>query len=126
MIHCDVCGDYYPPEEMWIVGPFPLFTYLDNSLCNNCLDPLLRFLDTERIRIETEEPYESSLWYTNYAEMRDDLCKRASKSEWSDERECPICEGIMGDGWNEKWDCFSFTCLNCGYEVPNDERKMRK
>lgn len=124
MIRCEVCGNYYPAEEMWIVGPFSMFTYLDNSFCNDCLDPLLRFIDAERVEFEVEDPYERSFWYTNYAEMRDMLCKRGTWVDWSDERECPICNGIMGEGFNEEWDCFSFTCLNCGYEVLKNEEEM--
>jgi len=122
MIKCDVCNEYYPPEEMWIVGPFLMFTYFDSPICNNCFEPFLRFVDSGKIKAGCiDPPYDKRICYTNYAEMRDMLCKRATRADWAGERECPICEGIMGEGFNEEWDCLSFTCLNCGYEVLNYE-----
>lgn len=123
MIRCDICGEYDYPSEMWIVGPFPLFTYLDNSFCKSCLCGFLRFVDAQRYTIEFDEPYNGEeIWYTNYSIMREDLCK----SPVGDERECPICGGIMGEGYNEEWECLSFTCLNCGNEILNCELEMRK
>lgn len=122
MIQCEICKEYYPPEKMWIVSPFPLFSYFDSSICDDCFEPFVRFMESGRIKVDyMEPPYGKCICYTNYAEMRDNLCKRAAKAGWADERECPICEGIMGEGFNEEWDCLSFTCLNCGYEVLNYE-----
>lgn len=125
MIRCDICGEYFYPEEMWIVGPFPLFTYLDSQICNGCFDPLLRFIEGCKTRIEFEEPIDGSIYFSNYSEMRDDLCKAGVKNDWIWERECPICEGIMGEGFNEEWDCFSLICLNCGHEVIHLEVELK-
>lgn len=126
MIRCDVCGDYYPAEEMWIIGPFPLFTYLDSQICDGCFDPLIRFIDGFKIKLEFEEPYEDTIYFSNYAELREDLCNRSARVIWANERECPVCGGIMGEGWNEEWDCLSFTCLNCGNEILNYEVEINR
>ncbi len=124
MIRCDVCGDYYPAREMWIIGPFPLFTYFDSTMCNDCFEPLLRFIEGNQLRLDIDEFYGDSLYFTNFVEMRDSLCKSGVVNGWMLERECPVCEGIMGEGYNEEWDCISFTCLNCGHEVLKNEEEM--
>jgi|GEM_PF-3829105 hypothetical protein len=126
MIKCDICEEYHPAEEMYVVGPFPLFTYFDNSFCRDCLCPFLSFIDSERYKIEIEEPYERKFYYTNYKKMRDSLVLNGSKQGCAMERECPICGGIMGEGYNEEWDCLSFTCLNCGYEFLTYEVEIRR
>jgi len=119
MIQCHVCGEFFDRDDMYIVGDYEIFTYLDAVVCRPCLSGIITYCDKANV----------DLWGTSYTRTLEDLLKSPLDP---DERECPECGGIMiwdvfddTDGFDSEGEVV-FKCLNCGFWVYCDSGVMKQ